>query len=276
MSRIVFVRHVSSARVWTLLHQLCNTDQPPLRTPHGGWQVRRGVPQLHRMRAMGCAGVHRCCRWLECPGKPFIRQLLPRGPLRALLWRTQYSPGRAARAIGTHSITHARTCSCLCSLPLAPSIFCRLCHLVPPSLPPLPALSPRSVIFTSFSYRSSPVSTPTCHARNTPQGLARNSDLFRAGVANAPVFNHITTARFEGETLFDYNPRLNVALPVGPAVDLTTPSWHTNVRTFDLPWRADCDDPRPAGRLLLFFGPWWLLCGLCCLPLRHSVCHSLH
>ena len=35
---------------------------------------------------------------------------------------------------------------------------------------------------------------------NTLQGLTRNSDVFAAGVANAPVFNFISSSRFESST----------------------------------------------------------------------------
>lgn len=52
---------------------------------------------------------------------------------------------------------------------------------------------------------------------NCLQALSRNSDLFVAGAANAPVFNWLSQSRFDGVIQYDYNPLMpGLALPVGP------------------------------------------------------------
>lgn len=66
---------------------------------------------------------------------------------------------------------------------------------------------------------------------NTMQALARNSDIFAAGVANAPVFNFISDSRYTGYRTsehFDLAPLTNFGFrsnPYGPGSDLAGPHW---------------------------------------------------
>lgn len=72
---------------------------------------------------------------------------------------------------------------------------------------------------------------------NCLQALARDSPKFRAGVANAPVLNHVSLARFYSGAdtgtyggHFDFQPRLTAAalaagLATGPEPALASPSW---------------------------------------------------
>lgn len=61
---------------------------------------------------------------------------------------------------------------------------------------------------------------------NTLQALTRNSDVFAAGVAVAPVFNWVSQSRFDGEDRTLYNPSSHgLALPIGPEPDLAGPNW---------------------------------------------------
>ena len=84
---------------------------------------------------------------------------------------------------------------------------------------------------------------------NTMQALTRNSDVFAAGVANAPVFNWISQYRFDDEAApFELARGRGAAfrhLPVGPRTDLAGPEWlgHTQ-RNLALAWSSS-----PAGHL---------------------------
>ena len=64
---------------------------------------------------------------------------------------------------------------------------------------------------------------------NAMQALTRNSDVFSAGVANAPVFNWLTQKRFEGDSAALELARQRNAgfrtLPVGPRSDIAGPGW---------------------------------------------------
>jgi len=64
---------------------------------------------------------------------------------------------------------------------------------------------------------------------NTLQALSRNSDFFKVGVANAPVFNWLSSKRFDGEILYDYMPRVNLPINVGPEPNLASPVWPEKV-----------------------------------------------
>lgn len=66
---------------------------------------------------------------------------------------------------------------------------------------------------------------------NTMQAISRNSDVFAAGVANAPVVNWISEMRYDGDSnMFDLEPQQRAysefrALPEGPMSDLAGPHW---------------------------------------------------
>lgn len=65
---------------------------------------------------------------------------------------------------------------------------------------------------------------------NTMQALTRNSDVFAAGVANAPVFNWLSQKRFDVDSsalefAHQHIPPAFRALPVGPRSDLAGPRW---------------------------------------------------
>eukprot|EP00466_Bigelowiella_natans_P021667 jgi/Bigna1/83336/fgenesh1_pg.106_\ len=63
---------------------------------------------------------------------------------------------------------------------------------------------------------------------NTMQGLVRDPDLFKAGVANAPVFNWISQARRDGAKYVDVQPQYRRgfhALETGPLSDEASPEW---------------------------------------------------
>ena len=62
------------------------------------------------------------------------------------------------------------------------------------------------------------------------QALSRNSDVFAAGVANAPVFNFIDTSRTVGSSTarFDLESPTGFGFradPLGPPSDLAGPDW---------------------------------------------------
>lgn len=81
------------------------------------------------------------------------------------------------------------------------------------------------------------------------QALTRNSDVFAAGVANAPVFNWITQTRYNGDSQpFELAlPRAAGfrTLPRGPRPDLAGPSWASiTQRNMQLAWESS-----PAGHL---------------------------
>lgn len=90
---------------------------------------------------------------------------------------------------------------------------------------------------------------------NAMQALTRNSDVFAAGVANAPVFNWISQYRFDDEAApFELARRRGAAfrhLPVGPRSDLAGPDWlgHTQ-RNIALAWSSS-----PAGHLAKLTSP---------------------
>lgn len=95
---------------------------------------------------------------------------------------------------------------------------------------------------------------------NTLQGVTRNSDVFRAGVASAPVFNWISQGRADGATYFDLNGLLGSGyrqLPSGPEPDLAGPDWS----------RAAADNQRialdssPASAINNMFSPLLLIHG---------------
>ena len=84
---------------------------------------------------------------------------------------------------------------------------------------------------------------------NAMQGLTRNSDVFAAGVANAPVFNWVTQSRFERDAApFEAARRRNGGfrtLPVGPRSDLAGPRWLAQSQAnLELAWESS-----PAGHL---------------------------
>jgi dipeptidyl aminopeptidase/acylaminoacyl peptidase len=88
---------------------------------------------------------------------------------------------------------------------------------------------------------------------NTLQALARDSAIFAAGVANAPVFNWVSTRRFEGSILFNLNPTLSSysALPTGPLPHLASPQWEQSVReNVELAWQSS-----PAAYVSSFTSP---------------------
>jgi len=64
---------------------------------------------------------------------------------------------------------------------------------------------------------------------NTLQALSRNSDLFKVGVAVAPIFNWLSSKRFDNEIFYDYMPWVNLPIHVGPEPDLATPDWPQKV-----------------------------------------------
>jgi len=67
---------------------------------------------------------------------------------------------------------------------------------------------------------------------NTLQALARDSDIFVAGVASAPVFNWISADRAGNDPRLQYMPLMPlVSLGIGPEPDLATPSWSDIVNT---------------------------------------------
>jgi len=84
----------------------------------------------------------------------------------------------------------------------------------------MPQINPRKIGIYGLSYGG----------LNTLQALGRNSDLFAVGVANAPVFNHITSGRFSGDILFDYTPQMPyLSINVGPEPELAGPQWYKAV-----------------------------------------------
>jgi len=92
---------------------------------------------------------------------------------------------------------------------------------------------------------------------NTLQALARNSDVFAAGVAHSPVFNWISVYRFVGAPWFDYMPNLHTALPVGPEPNLAGPDWTDKVNhNIELAW-----DSSPVGHLQNFTSPVLIIQG---------------
>jgi len=93
---------------------------------------------------------------------------------------------------------------------------------------------------------------------NCLQALSRNSDVFVAGVANAPVFNWISQGRFDGAILYDYNPRMfGTALPVGPEPDMAVPQWIQRVnKNVDLAYLSS-----PISRLENFTSPVLIIHG---------------
>ena len=64
---------------------------------------------------------------------------------------------------------------------------------------------------------------------NTMQAMTRNSDVFAAGVANAPVFNWLSEERFDGNSqsmeLALQTPPGFRTLNIGPRTDLATDKW---------------------------------------------------
>eukprot|EP01047_Picozoa_sp_COSAG01_P012195 COSAG01_NODE_544_length_15682_cov_107.959379_7_plen_436_part_00 len=84
---------------------------------------------------------------------------------------------------------------------------------------------------------------------NAMQALTRNSDVFAAGVANAPVFNWITQKRFDGdsqpfELALPRAPGFRT-LPTGPRSDLASPRWLAiTQKNMELAWQSS-----PAGHL---------------------------
>jgi dipeptidyl aminopeptidase/acylaminoacyl peptidase len=65
---------------------------------------------------------------------------------------------------------------------------------------------------------------------NALQGLCRDAGLFAAGVANAPVFNWVSTLRFTKAPWVDYSPSLEgEAVITGPEPEFAGPSWHGKV-----------------------------------------------
>ena len=95
---------------------------------------------------------------------------------------------------------------------------------------------------------------------NALQALSRNSDVFAAGAAVAPVFNWITQTRFDGGTLFDYtsfqhvhdqSQPIKLELRVGPEPDLAAPTWKTIVdNNIQAAW-----DASPSGHIDSFSSP---------------------
>ena len=85
---------------------------------------------------------------------------------------------------------------------------------------------------------------------NVMQALTRNSDVFSAGVANAPVFNWVSQKRFDGdsdpfELALQQVPASFRTLPVGPRSDLAGASWLQHSQTnLALAWESS-----PAGHL---------------------------
>jgi len=93
---------------------------------------------------------------------------------------------------------------------------------------------------------------------NALQALSRNSDVFAAGVANAPVFNWLSQGRFDREIFFDYNPQMSgLALPVGPEPNMANPQWPTNVNdNVLLAWKSS-----PAAHIASFYSPVLIIHG---------------
>ena len=63
---------------------------------------------------------------------------------------------------------------------------------------------------------------------NALQALTRDPDLFAAGVANAPVYNWVSQARYDGSTFGDIQPALSAgfhALATGPLADQAGDAW---------------------------------------------------
>ena len=95
------------------------------------------------------------------------------------------------------------------------------------------------------------------------QALTRNSDVFAAGVANAPVFNHISSVRYEGyprSAPFDLEPPTGFGFrsnPMGPGSDLAGPEWAGLAqKNQQLAW-----DSSPAGHILSLTSPLLVIQG---------------
>jgi dipeptidyl aminopeptidase/acylaminoacyl peptidase len=93
---------------------------------------------------------------------------------------------------------------------------------------------------------------------NTLQALARDSDIFVAGVASAPVFNWISANRAGNDPRFQYMPLMPlVSLGIGPEPNLATPSWSDIVNTnMKLAY-----DSSPAGHLDTWKSPTLVIHG---------------
>ena len=98
---------------------------------------------------------------------------------------------------------------------------------------------------------------------NTMQALTRNSDVFAVGVANAPVFNHISSVRYEGyprSAPFDLEPPTGFGFrsnPMGPGSDLAGPEWAGLAqKNQQLAW-----DSSPAGHILSLTSPLLVIQG---------------
>lgn len=96
---------------------------------------------------------------------------------------------------------------------------------------------------------------------NCLQAMARDPDLFAAGVANAPVFNWISQNRYDGESFLDVEPQWRRgfhALPVGPEPDVASPAWLQSVvpRHQALAWASS-----PASHVQNLTGPLLLIQG---------------
>ena len=96
---------------------------------------------------------------------------------------------------------------------------------------------------------------------NCLQALARDSQLFKAGACNAPVFNWVSISGYAGiPTPFQMSPETNAGfrnLPVGPSPDLMSPQWYSEVSdNIRLAW-----DSSPAGHLANFTSPVLVLHG---------------
>ncbi len=96
---------------------------------------------------------------------------------------------------------------------------------------------------------------------NCLQAMARDPDLFSAGVANAPVFNWISQNRYDGESFLDVEPRWDRgfhALPVGPDPNVASPAWLQSVvpRHQALAWASS-----PVSHVQNLTGPLLLIQG---------------
>eukprot|EP00656_Telonema_subtile_P018189 TRINITY_DN19802_c0_g1_i1.p1 TRINITY_DN19802_c0_g1~~TRINITY_DN19802_c0_g1_i1.p1 ORF type:complete len:840 (+),score=100.20 TRINITY_DN19802_c0_g1_i1:121-2520(+) len=95
---------------------------------------------------------------------------------------------------------------------------------------------------------------------NCLQALARDSDLFKAGACNAPVFNWVSSLKLIAEAPFQLSPLTNAGfrnLPVGPSPDLMSSDWSNHVRdNIKLAW-----DSSPAGHMENFTSPVLVLHG---------------
>jgi len=93
---------------------------------------------------------------------------------------------------------------------------------------------------------------------NTLQALARDSNLFAAGVASAPVFNWISASRSNNDPRFQYMPLMSyVSLGIGPEPNLATTSWSEMVdQNIKLAYESS-----PAGHLKTWKSPTMVIHG---------------